>query len=128
MKNKKIEVTNAIKKQNDSILEKLVRLIEYNLDSNVNLNYKSDISKMEKIGNICWYEDGQRCFTTIQEDPSLKRLNISLFDKNSSKEEIVQEAIKLSKEGYKQVEIANMLGRSQSSISGYLRKNKSSKK
>lgn len=128
MKNKKIEVTNAIKKQNDSILEKLVKLNEYNLDSNVNLNYKSDISKMEKIGYICWYEDGQRCFATIQEDPSLKRRSISLLDKNLSKEEIVQEAIKLSKEGYKQVEIANMLGRSQSSISGYLRKNKSSKK
>ncbi len=105
------------KKQNDSMLHLIARIIdELGLSS-----AKTQYDARSGTATITGIKDGVRCTTTLRPDTpdSDKKVKHST---TIGREAAIEQVKELYRQGYRQVDIAEMLDISQSTVSTYLRK------
>lgn len=81
---------------------------------------KTRLETKSGVASISGYRDGVRYTTTMKFEDNGSILTQSEFDSNLSKDALYSQIHSLYKQGYTQVEIAEMLGISQSTVSKYL--------
>lgn len=72
--------------------------------------------------SVTGHRDGIQYMTTLSGEAGGIIKTDSMFNKNMGRNALSDQIKKLSKDGYKQSEIANMLGVSQPTVSNYLRR------
>lgn len=82
---------------------------------------KMTINSKTGTVSITGCKDGYQYTTTMQQEKHGNIVRNSSFEVNIGKGALVEQIKELRKDGYKQLEIANMLGVSQSLVSKYLR-------
>lgn len=110
-------MANEIIKQNSGILESLGRFVEDTGLSNVKTSYDSRTGTATITGN----RDGMQYTTTVQRNKYGATKTVSQYDVTVGRDAMIEQVKQLKRQGYKQTEIADMLGISQSSVSNYLR-------
>ena len=84
---------------------------------NVNMRTNSKTGTATVTGS----RDGMQFTTTIQRNSYGVTQSTSRYVTNMGRDALIQQARELRRQGYKQTEIADMLGISQASVSKYLR-------
>ena len=82
---------------------------------------KMTINSKTGTVSIIGHKNGYQYTTTMQQEKHGNIVRNSSFEVNVGKEALVEQIKELRKEGYKQLEIADMLGISQSLVSKYSR-------
>ena len=83
---------------------------------------KTQFNSKTGTASITGHRNGIQYTTTLSSQPEGVIQTNSMFNKNMGKDALEIQIKKLKKEGYKQTEIAEMLGISQPTVSNYLRK------
>lgn len=104
LNNKLIEAVNSL--VNNSTLE----------DIQTHFNAKTGTA------SITGHRNGIQYTTTLSSQPEGVIQSNSMFNKNLGKDALEIQIKKLKRDGYKQIEIAEMLGISQPTVSNYLRR------
>ena len=92
------------------------------LSSEIGLDeVKTTFNSKTKTASIVGNKDGIQYTTTLTEHTSRHIQTNSMFEKNLGKDGLKKQIKELYSQGYKQREIADMLGVSQSTVSNYLK-------
>ena len=106
------------KKKNNNIMEAIKFLAsEIGLDE-----VKTSFNSKTKTASVVGKKDGIQYTTTLTEHTGGCIQTNSMFEKNLGKDGLKKQIKELKCQGYKQQEIADMLGVSQSTVSNYLKK------
>ena len=106
------------KKKNNNIMEAIKFLAsEIGLDE-----VKTSFNSKTKTASVVGKKDGIQYTTTLTEHTGGRIQTNSMFEKNLGKDGLKKQINELKCQGYKQQEIADMLGVSQSTVSNYLKK------
>lgn len=82
---------------------------------------KTSANAKTKTATITGRKDGMQYTTTIQQNSYGATKTVSQYNVNIGREAMIEQVKELRRHGYKQQEIADMLGISQASVSVYLR-------
>ena len=105
-------------KQNTNILDAVNNLV-----GNLPLDdVKTQYNAKTGTASITGHRNGIQYTTTLSAQPEGVIQTNSMFAKNMGQDALENQIKKLKKEGYKQTEIAEMLGISQPTVSNYLRR------
>lgn len=108
---------NLVKKGQVSALQALENFISQTELNNV----KTSINTKTGTASITGSKDGYQYTTTIKREKHGVIQTQASFETNMGKEALITQVKQLLKEGYRQREVANMLGISQSLVSKYSR-------
>lgn len=107
-----------MKKQSQNILTLISNLV-----SNLGLNdVKTSFNSKTGTASIIGTKDGFQCTTTLRKELCGVVQTTTKFATNLGKEALHLQIIDLRKQGYRQQQIADMLGISQATVSKYLKK------
>lgn len=105
-------------KQNNNLLNAVNELVGNLPLDDVKTQYNSKTG----TASITGHRNGIQYTTTLSGQPEGVIQTNSMFSKNMGKDALEVQIKKLKKEGFKQAEIAKMLGISQPTVSNYLRR------
>lgn len=107
-----------VKNQSQNVLTAISNLV-----SNIGLNdVKTNFNSKAGIASVTGNKDGIQYTTTLTKQLYGVVQTTSQFATNLGKDALVAQSKDLSKQGYKQQQIADMLNISQATVSKYLRK------
>lgn len=110
-------MAGEIQKTDNGILEYLRRFVH---DTGFD-EFKTSYNSRTGTATVTGKKDGMQYTTTIQRNKYGETRTSSHYNVTVGRKALIEQVKQLRRQGYKQTEIADMLGISQSSVSNYLR-------